>query len=225
MVIRVAVVDDEPLVRTGLQVILGSAADVSVVVGCGGAGAVEAVRGHQPEVLLLDIRMPDVDGLTVLRRIADLPNAPAVAMLTTFDAGEYVDEALRAGAAGFLMKNTAPEQLVHAVRVLAAGGKILAPEVAGPVIGGYLESSRPNEAVQRIQVLTGRERQVLTLIGGGLTNRDIARRLHLSHGTVKDHVSSLLSKLGGINRVQAAVVADRANLLTGNPGAPGPAGP
>ena len=211
--IRVAIVDDEPLVRTGLEVILDSASDVSVAFCCGGADAVEAVRRHELQVLLLDIRMPDVDGLAVLRRLAGLPSAPAVAMLTTFDATEYIDEALRTGAAGFLMKNTAPEQLVQAVRVLAAGGRVLAPEAAGPVIGGYLQATRPRAATRRVEHLTTREREVLALIGEGCTNRDIARRLHLSPSTVKDHVSSLLSKLGGLNRVQAAVLADRAHLV------------
>ncbi|MFD8947910.1 response regulator [Streptomyces xanthophaeus] len=211
--IRVAVVDDEQLVRSGLQLILGSAGDIDVVVGCGGGEALEAVRVHRPDVLLLDIRMPDVDGLTVLRQVAALPSAPVVAMLTTFGAGEYMDETLRAGAAGLLMKNTAPEQLVHAVRVLATGGKILAPEAAEAVIRGYLASGREGDAARRVECLTERERQVLALVGEGLSNRDIARRLSLSHGTVKDHVSSLLAKLGGLNRVQAAVVADRAGMI------------
>lgn len=213
MVIRVAVVDDEQLVRSGLQLILSSAGDIDVVADCGGAGAVEAVRTHRPDVLLLDIQMPDVDGLTVLRQVTALASAPGVAMLTTFDASEYVDEALRAGAAGLLMKNTAPEQLIHAVRVLAVGGKILSPEAASTVIGDYLATSRENEAARRVEALTERERQVLALVGEGLSNWEIARRLCLSHGTVKDHVSSLLAKLGGINRVQAAVVADRAGMI------------
>lgn len=213
VVTRVAVVDDEQLVRSGLRLILCSAGDIDVVADCGGAQAVEAVRDHRPDVLLLDIRMPDVDGLTVLRRVTALSPAPVVAMLTTFDAGQYVDEALRAGAAGFLMKNTAPEQLVHAVRVLAAGGKFLAPEAADAVIGGYLASGRESDAARRVAALTDRERQVLALVGVGLSNHGIAHELRLSHGTVKDHVSSVLSKLGGVNRVQAAVVADRAGLM------------
>ncbi|MFB6616357.1 response regulator [Streptomyces sp. NPDC056367] len=211
--IRVAVVDDEQLVRSGLQLILGAAGDIEVVAGCGGAGAVEVVREQRPDVLLLDIRMPDVDGLAVLRQVAVLPSPPVVAMLTTFGGGEYIEEALRAGAAGLLMKNTAPEQLVHAVRVLAAGGRVLAPEAAEAVIRGYLASGRDGTAVRRVEALTERERQVLALVGEGLSNRDVARRLCLSHGTVKDHVSSVLAKLGGVNRVQAAVVADRAGLI------------
>ncbi|MEU4683282.1 response regulator transcription factor [Streptomyces xinghaiensis] len=211
--IRVAVVDDEPLVRSGLRAILGSATDVGVVADCGGAEAVATVERCRPDVVLLDIRMPDVDGLTVLTRLAAMAPPPAVAMLTTFDAGEYVDRALRAGAAGFLMKNASPEHLVHAVRVLAGGGRVLAPEAAGPVIGGYLASAPADDAARLVAALTERERHVLALVGRGLSNREIAVRLHLAHGTVKDHVSALLTKLGGVNRVQAAVVAERAGML------------
>ncbi|MFJ6609980.1 response regulator [Streptomyces sp. NPDC091289] len=213
--IRVAVVDDEQLVRSGLKLILGAAPDIDVVACCDGVDAVDRVREARPDVLLLDIRMPEVDGLTVLRRVGALTAPPAVAMLTTFDAGHYIDDALRSGAAGLLMKNTAPEQLVHAVRVLAAGGRILAPEAVGPVVEGYLAGGRDTGAAARTGALTGREGQVLALVGAGLSNREIARELRLSHGTVKDHVSAVLSKLGGVNRVQAAVLADRAGLIDG----------
>ncbi|MGX1565870.1 response regulator [Streptomyces sp. NPDC055509] len=211
--IRVAVVDDEPLVRAGLRVILGSAEDITVVADCGGASAVEAVRSGPVDVLLLDIRMPVLDGPAVLREVVGLPKAPAVAMLTTFDAREHVDEALRLGAAGFLMKNTAPDQLIEAVRALAAGRRVLAPEAVGQVIDGYLLAGRDEEAVRQVRALTDREREVLALVGTGLSNRAIAGRLHLAHSTVKDHVSAVLAKLGGLNRVQAAVVADRADLV------------
>lgn len=213
--IRVAVVDDEQLVRSGLKLILGAAPDIDVVACCDGVDAVDRVREVRPDVLLLDIRMPEIDGLTVLRRVGVLTPPPAVAMLTTFDAGHYVDDALRSGAAGLLMKNTAPEQLVHAVRVLAAGGRILAPEAVGPVVEGYLAGGRDAGAAARTGALTDREGQVLALVGAGLSNREIARELRLSHGTVKDHVSAVLFKLGGVNRVQAAVLADRAGLIDG----------
>jgi DNA-binding NarL/FixJ family response regulator len=215
IVIRVAVVDDEQLVRSGLELILGAAPDIDVVACCDGVDAVDRVREVRPDVLLLDIRMPEVDGLTVLRQVGALTPPPAVAMLTTFDAGHYIDDALRSGAAGLLMKNTAPEQLVHAVRVLAAGGRILAPEAVGPVVEGYLAGGRDTGAAARTRALTGREGQVLALVGTGLSNREIARELRLSHGTVKDHVSAVLFKLGGVNRVQAAVLADRAGLIDG----------
>lgn len=211
--IRVVVVDDEPLVRAGLRVILESAKDIVVVADCGGADAVETVRSRGADVLLLDIRMPVVDGPTVLRQVLGLPGAPAVSMLTTFDADGFVDEALRLGAAGFLMKNTSPEQLIHSVRVLAAGRRVLAPEALEEVVGGYLTAGRDDEAARRVRALSERERQVLALVGAGLSNRAVAHRLHLAHSTVKDHVSSVLAKLGGLNRVQAAVLADRANLI------------
>ncbi|MEU5287480.1 response regulator transcription factor [Streptomyces sp. CA-278952] len=210
--IRVVVVDDELLVRSGLRAILGSAGDIGVVADCGGAEAAATVARHRPDVLLLDIRMPDVDGLTVLGQIAALSPAPAIAMLTTFDAGEYVEAALTAGAAGFLMKNSSPEQLKHAVRVLAGGSRVLAPGAMAPVVDGYRASATTRDAARRVAGLTERERHVLALVRRGLSNRDIAGRLYLAHGTVKDHVSSVLAKLGGVNRVQAAVVADRAGL-------------
>ncbi|MEI5033428.1 response regulator transcription factor [Streptomyces sp. S1A(2023)] len=204
--------DDELLVRSGLRAILGSAGDIGVVADCGGAEAAATVARHRPDVLLLDIRMPDVDGLTVLGQIAALSPAPAIAMLTTFDAGEYVEAALTAGAAGFLMKNSSPEQLKHAVRVLAGGSRVLAPGAMAPVVDGYRASATTRDAARRVAGLTERERHVLALVRRGLSNRDIAGRLYLAHGTVKDHVSSVLAKLGGVNRVQAAVVADRAGL-------------
>ncbi|MFD7031383.1 response regulator [Streptomyces sp. NPDC059917] len=210
--IRVAVVDDEPLVRTGLRVILNSADDLTVVVDCTGAGAVELVRTRRVDVVLLDVRMPVVDGPSVLRELKRLPDPPVVAMLTTFDSDDYVDTALRSGAAGYLMKNSTPEHLIQAVRTLADGGQVLAPEAAKRVIAGYLAAGRDDGAARRVRALSERERQVLGLLGTGLSNRGIAERLHLAHGTVKDHVSSVLAKLGGLNRVQAAVVADRANL-------------
>ncbi|MFI7243134.1 response regulator [Streptomyces qinglanensis] len=213
--IRVVVVDDEELVRSGLRLVLGTAPDIEVVAVCGGGAAVATVLAHRPDVLLLDIRMPDVDGLTVLRRLHADPDAeaPRTAMLTTFDAEEYLGAALHAGAAGFLLKDTAPEQLVHAVRVLADGGRVLAPGVTSTVIGGYLGGRHGTDAEHRAARLTCRERQVLALVGEGLSNNGIAQRLNLAHGTVKDHVSALLAKLGGLNRVQAAVLADRAGLV------------
>ncbi|MEV6584034.1 response regulator transcription factor [Streptomyces sp. NPDC051582] len=218
--IRVAVVDDEPLVRTGLRVILESADDINVVLASASVGAVENIRSSGVDVLLLDIRMPVFDGMAVLRRIVHGPTPPAVAMLTGFGLEEYVEEALRAGAAGFLMKTAAPEQLIHAVRTLAAGGRVLVPEATGPVIAGYLASGPDSEAARRVRLLSPRELQVLAQLGAGHNNRDIATRLHLAHGTVKDHVSSILAKLGGLNRVQAAVVADRARLLRPGKGKP-----
>ncbi|MGY0060761.1 response regulator [Streptomyces sp. LZ34] len=215
--IRVAVVDDEALVRSGLRLILGTAPDIEVVAECSGAEAVAAVRSSAADVVLLDIRMPDVDGLTVLGRLLEADRAPAVAMLTTFDAQEYVTAALRAGAAGFLLKDTDPEQLVRAVRTLAQGGSVLDPGVTRAVIGGYLAAEAEATASAAVEALTPREREVLALLGEGLANPQIAERMGLAPSTVKDHVRALLAKLGGVNRVQAAIVADRAGLLAGIP--------
>ncbi|MFC0842474.1 response regulator [Streptomyces noboritoensis] len=207
--------------------ILGAAPDIEVVADCGGGQAVDTVLAHRPDVVMLDIRMPDVDGLTVLNRLTAAlgERLPAVTMLTTFDTDEYLATALRAGASGFLLKDTEPEQLAQAVRVLAAGGSALDPGVARTVIGGYVDGTGDSAQAKRaVEGLTDRERQVLVLLGQGFSNAEIAARLHLAHGTVKDHVSALLGKLGGLNRVQAAVIAERAGLVRSRADDPRPPG-
>ncbi|HEY6795036.1 MAG TPA: response regulator transcription factor [Kineosporiaceae bacterium] len=211
--IRVMVVDDEALVRSGFQMILGAAQDIDVVAAVSGADAMHQLAVHQPDVVLLDIRMPDVDGLTILGRIQDLPEPPAVAMLTTFDADEYVATALRRGARGFILKDTSPAQLAQLVRTLAAGGTVLSPKVTSLVVEGYLGQSPNSVAAQRIDRLTERERSILALIAQGLSNADIGLRMHLSVGTVKDHVSAILAKLRVGSRVQAALLAQSAGML------------
>ncbi|MBL1114550.1 response regulator transcription factor [Streptomyces sp. 110] len=220
--IRVAVVDDEALVRSGLRLILGTAPDIEVVAECSGAFAVDTVLSSKADVVLLDIRMPDADGLSVLRQLRAAPASPAVAMLTTFDVQEYLAAALRAGAAGFLLKDTDPEQLVRAVRTLADGGSVLDPAVTRAVIGGYLAAEAEATAAEAVEALTPREREVLTRLGEGLANPQIAERMGLAPSTVKDHVRAVLGKLGGLNRVQAAIVADRAGLVTSRPPIGGP---
>ncbi|MGW6909468.1 response regulator [Streptomyces sp. NPDC054940] len=211
--IRVLVVDDEALIRTGFQHILNSADDIEVVAAVPGGQAVRAARESRPDVVLLDIRMPDVDGLTVLADLLRLPDPPVVAMLTTFDMDEYVAAALRSGAAGFLLKDTDPQQLPYLVRTLADGGVVLSSTVTRTVVDGYLDHSHEEPAVRAVARLTERERAVLVLIAEGLTNTDIGRRMHLSTGTVKDHVSTVLGKLKVGSRVQAALLAERAGLL------------
>ncbi|MEU6509015.1 response regulator transcription factor [Streptomyces sp. NPDC046942] len=213
-VIRVVVVDDEALVRSGFQLILNAADGIEVVATVGGAEAVARVREERPDVVLLDIRMPDVDGLTVLREVRTLPDAPVVAMLTTFDTDEYVLAALRHGAAGFLLKDTEPEQLAQMVRTLAAGGIVMSPKASRTLLLSHpgAEAADAEEAA-RVERLTARERDVLMLVTEGLSNTDIGTRLHLSAGTVKDHVSAIFAKLRVTSRIQAALLAQRARLL------------
>ncbi|MEU0372280.1 response regulator transcription factor [Streptomyces sp. NPDC006283] len=211
--IRVMVVDDEALIRTGFQRILEAADDIEVVAAVPGGQAVRAAEEFRPDVVLLDIRMPDVDGLTVLAALRRLSPPPVVAMLTTFDMDEYVETALRSGAAGFLLKDTDPEGLPLLVRTLAEGGTVLSSQVTRTVVEGYLDAGTRAPDMERLERLTERERAVLALVGEGLSNADIGTRMHLSTGTVKDHVSSILAKLEVAGRVQAALFADRAGLL------------
>ncbi|WP_406293437.1 response regulator transcription factor [Embleya sp. NBC_00888] len=217
--IRIVVVDDEALVRSGFEMILNAAADVQVVATANGADAVDTVRRQRPDVLLLDIRMPDVDGLTVLRAVRALPHRPVVAMLTTFDIDEYVLTALRCGAAGFLLKDTDPTQLAQFVRTLAGGGVVMSPKASHAVVRGHpAAAASADQGVARVGGLTVRERQVLVLVAEGLSNGEIGARIHLSAGTVKDHVSAILAKLRVSCRVQAALLAQRAGLLSGQGG-------
>lgn len=213
-VIRVMVVDDEALVRSGLQLILGAAADIEVVATSSGSEAMDEIARHRPDVVLLDIRMPDVDGLTILRQVRVMPDPPTVAMLTTFDADEYITSALRAGAAGFILKDTDPEQLAHLVRTLAAGAVVLSPKASRAVVDGHLDNDEGAQAARVTAMLTHREREVLVRIAEGLSNAEIGTRMHLSAGTIKDHVSAILTKLKVTSRVQAALIAQRAGLLT-----------
>ncbi|HYJ74231.1 MAG TPA: response regulator transcription factor [Kineosporiaceae bacterium] len=215
--IRVLLVDDDPLVRAGLRMILSSADDVEVVGEAGdGSEAVDAVRTHRPDVVLMDIRMPDVDGLAATASVTALPDPPRVVVLTTFGLDEYVFRALEAGAAGFLLKDTPPRDLIAAVRIVAGGDAMLSPSVTRTLIGrvaGAGESGRRAAAQARLAPLTDREREVLVAVGRGLSNAEIGRELYLSEATVKTHVSRLLLKLDCANRVQVAILAHDAGLL------------
>jgi DNA-binding NarL/FixJ family response regulator len=214
-VIKVLLADDEDLVRSGLRTILSSADDIDVVAECDdGLYVADLARQHRPHVVLLDIRMRTADGLSALRRVRALPEPPAVAMLTTFDVDEYVQEALRMGANGFLLKDTEPSQLVKAVRDLARGGAVLDPKVAARVLSAVADGERAAEPARRLLAsLSDREREVVTLIGQGLSNAEIGNELHLSEATVKGYVSAVLGKIGAVNRVQAALVAFRGGLI------------
>ncbi|MHC5907900.1 response regulator [Streptomyces sp. S6] len=215
------VVDDEALVRSGFQLILNAAEDIEVVATATGAEAVATFRSERPDVVLLDIRMPDVDGLTVLGQLRALPQPPVVAMLTTFDADDYVVTALKSGAAGFLLKDTEPDQLAQLVRTLYAGGVVMSPKASHAVWRGRPGTSADDEEAGRVGRLSDREREVLVLVAEGLSNAEIGTRIHLSAGTVKDHVSAILTKLRVGSRVQAALLAQRAGLLEASGGGPG----
>ena len=213
--IKVMLADDEELVRSGLRTILSSAGDIEVVAETDdGLYVADLARQHRPNVVLLDIRMRTADGLSALRRLRALPDPPAVAMLTTFDVDEYVQEALRIGANGFLLKDTDPDQLIKAVRDLARGGAVLDPKVAARVLSTVADGERAAEPARRLlAALSEREREVVTLIGQGLSNAEIGRELRLSEATVKGYVSAVLGKIGAVNRVQAALVAYRGGLI------------
>lgn len=213
--IKVLLADDEDLVRSGLRTILSSADDIEVVAETDdGLFVADLARQHRPNVVLLDIRMRTADGLSALRRLRALPDPPAVAMLTTFDVDEYVQEALRIGANGFLLKDTEPDQLIKAVRDLARGGAVLDPKVAARVLSTVADGERAAEPARRLlAALSEREREVVTLIGQGLSNAEIGSELHLSEATVKGYVSAVLGKIGAVNRVQAALVAYRGGLI------------
>jgi DNA-binding NarL/FixJ family response regulator len=213
--VRVVVVDDEPMVCAHLRTILGSADDLEVVEEAhDGAAAVEAVLRARPDVVLMDLRMPGVDGLTAIERINKLSDPPAVVALTTFDADQYVLRALRAGAAGFLVKSTPPEDLIGLVRVAAAGNMVLSPVAARRLVTASSDQhSTRQRAQQLVESLTDRELEVLAGLGEGLSNAQIAARLYLSEATVKGYVSRMLDKLGCANRTQAGLLAHDAGIV------------
>ncbi|MDG4798708.1 response regulator transcription factor [Micromonospora sp. WMMD1082] len=210
--IRVLLVDDERMVCAHLRTILTAAGLDVVGEAHDGAEAVEAVVRLHPDVMLIDLRMPGVDGLTAIERIATLPRSPRIVALTTFDLDEYVLRALRAGAVGFLVKSTSPEELVDLVRAAAAGNTVLSPVAAQRLVGNI--GHHRQQARDICASLTEREREVLENLGAGWSNHQIGRRLHLSEATVKGHVSRLLVKLGCSNRTEAALLARDAGLGT-----------
>ena len=214
--ISVVVVDDEPMVCAHLRTILGSAPDIEVVDEAhDGAAGVEAVVRNRPDVVLMDLRMPVLDGIAAIERIVKLAHPPVVVVLTTFDADQYVLRALRAGAAGFLVKSTPPEDLIGLVRVAAEGHTVLSPAAARRLIAASADTQPARErARKQVGSLTEREVEVLTGLGEGLSNAQIAARLFLSEATVKGYVSRMLDKLGLDNRTQAGLLAHDAGLVT-----------
>ena len=213
--IRVLLVDDEQLVRSGLRMILQASGEIEVVAeAADGAEAVEQVRLHRPDVVLMDIRMPTMDGMAATRHITALPNPPKIIVLTTFELDEYVHTALQHGAVGFLLKDTPPRDLLQAVRTVAAGNAMLSPTVTKRLLVEFTaRGSSRAVAAQQLAALTEREREVVVAVAQGLSNAEIGRRLFMSEATVKAHVSRVLAKLGMSNRVQAAILAHDAGLL------------
>ncbi|MDQ3576889.1 MAG: response regulator transcription factor [Actinomycetota bacterium] len=213
--IRVALVDDDALIREGLRMILDQADDIEVVAtGSDGRQAVRIAREVAPEIMLIDIRMPNLDGIEATRQITAEPDPPRVIILTTFELDSYVFEALRAGASGFLLKRTEPDQLVHAIRIVADGEALLSPSVTRRLIDEF--SKRPaTVSPERLHGLTEREHEVLVCIARGLSNRELAQRLVIADNTVKTHVKRILTKLGARDRAQAIVIAYESGLMSG----------
>ncbi|MFI6279920.1 response regulator [Streptomyces sp. NPDC050988] len=213
--IRVLVADDEALMRVGIRLILENADDIEVVAEAGdGLEAAAACRTHDIDVALLDIQMPTRDGIAAAEDIARLSPRTCVVMLTAFGEEASVTRALRAGASGFLLKDTGPAELIRAVRLAAKGEPVLAPRITRQLLERHVRSGRDTEAaLRRTEELTPAERDVLRLLGTGLSNAEIADQLYMSAGTVKAHISRILTRTGCANRVQAAVLAHDAGLL------------
>ncbi|MEU7583785.1 response regulator transcription factor [Streptomyces sp. NPDC041068] len=216
--IKLLLVDDDPLVRAGLSFMLGGADDIEIVGEAGDGTEVAPLVGElRPDVILMDIRMPTMDGLAATEALRKRPDAPEVIVLTTFHADEQVLRALRAGAAGFVLKDTAPAEIVAAVRAVAAGEPVLSPAVTQQLItqvtGADPQLDRKRRALDRLDALGEREREVAVAVGRGGSNADVAAQLFLSVATVKAHVSRILTKLDLNNRVQIALLAHDAGLL------------
>lgn len=219
MTVRVVIADDQSLVRTGFRAILSHEPDIDVVGEAGdGRQAVEQARLHRPDVVLMDVRMPVMDGLEATRVLTASGSRTRVLILTTFDLDEYVYAALRGGASGFLLKDAPADQLLTAIRVIAAGEALIAPSVTRRLIAEFAHRPQPTDRAAQLEPLTSREREVLGLLARGMSNSEIAAALFLGEATVKTHVARVLSKLGLRDRVQAVVLAYESGLV--QPGSP-----
>ncbi len=216
--ITVLLVDDQELMRAGLTMVLGAQPDIEVIGEAdNGAAAVSQADRLRPDVVLMDVRMPVVDGVTATARIVESGSASRVLVMTTFDLDEHALGALRAGASGFLLKDTPPEDLVSAIRSVAAGDAVVSPKVTKRLLDRLIAAPAPARDASILDVLTAREREVLELLAGGRSNAEIAALLHLSEATVKTHVGRVLTKLGLRDRVQAVVLAYETGLVTPGP--------
>jgi DNA-binding NarL/FixJ family response regulator len=216
--IRVLVADDQTLVRTGFRVLLEAEGDIEVVAEADtGTEAIRQAELVRPDVILMDIRMPELDGLSATEQIRRRPDPPTIVVLTTFDQNEYVYRALRAGAAGFLLKDSPSSRLVAAVRAAATGDSLIEPSITQRLVERFVEPVEPDGLPERLAALTDRELDVLRLIARGLSNAEIAAELVVAETTVKTHVARLLTKLGIRDRVQAVVVAYETGFVTRNP--------
>ena len=214
--IRVVLADDQALVRGGFRSLLDARDDIKVVgEAADGHEAVALAKQHRPDVVLMDIRMPGLDGLDATRQIASDPDLAAVrvVILTTFGLDEYLFDALRYGASGFLVKDTRPANLVEAVRVVAAGDSLISPSMTRRLIEEFATNAKPSRPAKELDVLTHREREVLALVAGGLTNDEIGQRLYLSPATARTHVSRIMTKLAARDRTQLAVLAYETGLV------------
>jgi DNA-binding NarL/FixJ family response regulator len=210
----VVLADDQPLIRTGLRVLIADTGDISVVGEAGtGEHAVQLARDAQPDVVVMDIRMPGMDGIEATRRVLTAPQPPHVLMLTTFDEDEYVYAALRAGASGFLVKDMALDDILAAIRVVAAGDALIAPSVTRRLIEDFVGRPGPAPGHRSTDGITSREREVLTLIGCGRSNSEIAAELYISVATVKAHVARLFTKLDARDRVHLVIIAYEMGLV------------
>jgi DNA-binding NarL/FixJ family response regulator len=212
--IRVLIADDQALVRDGFRSLIDREADLEVVgEAVDGAEAIARTQQYQPDVVLMDVRMPRIDGLTATRRVLSLPSAPRVLVLTTFDRNEWVYDALSAGASGFLLKDVRASQLTDAIRTVAAGEALLAPSITRRLIEQFVANTAPTRRPVNDIGLTEREIEVLRMIAAGFSNAEIAQRLVISHSTVKTHVNRLLTKLGLRDRTQAVIYAYEHGLV------------
>lgn len=216
---RVLLVDDDPLVRSGLRYLFDSAPDLDIVAEAGdGDEAVAAVREHTPDVVLMDLRLPRVDGITATALVRALPNPPHVIALTTWDVNDAVLRSLEAGASGFLLKTAPPDDILQAVRAVMSGDAVLSPRSTRHLLDHLSQDDATGQrrsAQQAVGGLTDREREVCSAVGHGLSNAEIAGRLFIAEATVKAHLSTIQTKLGVRNRVEIAVLAERAGLLAG----------